>query len=158
MVSATVSFSTPDATREKAVGLERFENADIQANLRPIKQETKIREQIGLDIELINTGNMVAQLIKVEEFLPEGFKLVEKPEVYPVEDGYLNLKGKYLPPLRTEDVKLVLMPINKGTFLIKPRIYYLDEAGKYKSHEPEPATVVVKEIGISDWIKGPVPR
>ena len=55
-------------------------------------------------------------------------------------------------------VKLVLMPLSKGTFVIKPRIFYLDEGGKYKSHEPEPATVVVKEMGISDWIKGPVPR
>jgi hypothetical protein len=65
------------------------------------------------------------------------------------------MKGKSLAPLRTEEVKLVLKPLNKGTFQIKPRILYLDEAGKYRSHEPEPATVVVKELGISGWLKGP---
>jgi hypothetical protein len=67
------------------------------------------------------------------------------------------MKGKNLAPLRTEEVKLVLTPLNKGTFQIKPRILYLDEAGKYKSHEPEPATVVVKELGISGWLKGKIP-
>jgi hypothetical protein len=158
MVSATASFSTPVATREQAVGLERFENADVQANLVPLKQEARIRDNIRLDIELVNTGRMAAQLIKVEGLPPVGFRLVEKPDAYSVEDGYLNLKGRSLAPLRTEGVKLVLMPMDKGTFVIKPRIFYLDEGGKYKSHAPEPATVVVKEMGISDWIKGPVPR
>ena len=32
--------------------------------------------------------------------------------------------------------------------------FYLDETGKHKSYEPEPATVKVKELGISGWLKG----
>ena len=31
----------------------------------------------------------------------------------------------------------------------------LDETGNYKSHEPEPVTITVKELGISGWLKGP---
>jgi hypothetical protein len=157
IVSATTSFATPAATYEQAVGLERFEYADIQAQLMPREQEALVGEDIRLDLELVNTGKMAAQLIKIKEILPEGFKLVEKPEVYRVEDSDLIMKGKNLAPLRTEEVKLVLTPLNKGTFQIKPRILYLDEAGKYKSHEPEPATVVVKELGISGWLKGKIP-
>jgi hypothetical protein len=143
-------------TREHAVGLDRFENADIQANRIPHEQEVRIIENLGLEIEIVNTGKMAAQLIKLDEIIPEGFKLVEKTELYKVENSYINMNGKILAPLRTEGLKLRLMPMNKGTYLIKPRIFYLDESGKYKSHEPEPATVVVKEIVISDWIKGPV--
>lgn len=51
--------------------------------------------------------------------------------------------------------KLVLKPVNKGTFHLKPRVLYLDETGKCRSHEPEPVTVIVKEIEISCWLKGP---
>jgi len=153
--STTTSFSTPSQTREQAIGLERFENADIQASLMPHDQEVKIGDVISLKIDLVNAGRGGAQLIKVAELLPESFELVEKPEVYLVEDGGLNMKGKSLAPLRTEEVSLVLKPLNKGTFQIKPRILYLDEAGKYKSHEPEPATITVKELGISGWLKGP---
>jgi hypothetical protein len=52
-----------------------------------------------------------------------------------------------------EEIRLVLKPKAKGVFPIKPRILYLDENGKYKSHGPEPTTITVKELGISGWIK-----
>ena len=155
IASTTASFSTPTPTQEQAVGLERFEHADIQANLIIHVKEVKVGEDLSLEIELVNTGKGPALLIKVEEIIPEGFKLKDKPEMYRVEDRYLNMKGKRLDPLKTEEVRLVLEPIAKGTFPLKPRILYLDETGKYRSHEPEPVTVTVKELGISGWLKGP---
>jgi hypothetical protein len=42
----------------------------------------------------------------------------------------------------------------QGTFSLKPTLLYLDENGKYKSHEPEPVTIIVKELGIKGWLKG----
>jgi hypothetical protein len=36
---------------------------------------------------------------------------------------------------------------------MKPTVLYLDENGKYKSHEPEPILIVVKELGIKDWLR-----
>jgi hypothetical protein len=71
-----------------------------------------------------------------------------------VEDSYLNMKGKRLDPLKTEEVKLVLKPTVQGTFSLKPTVLYLDENGKYKSHEPEPVMIIVKELGIKSWLKG----
>jgi hypothetical protein len=71
-----------------------------------------------------------------------------------VEDSYLNLKGKRLDPLKTEEVKLVLKPMVQGTVSLKPTVLHLDENGKYRSHEPEPVTIIVKEFGIKGWLKG----
>jgi hypothetical protein len=31
---------------------------------------------------------------------------------------------------------------------------YIDENGKYKSHEVEPVTITVRELGIKGWLKG----
>jgi len=56
--------------------------------------------------------------------------------------------------LKTEEVKLALKPTVQGTFSLKPTVLYLDENGKYKSHEPEPVMIVVKELGIKSWLKG----
>jgi len=86
--------------------------------------------------------------------IPEGFEVRRAPEIYRVEDSYVNLKGKQLAPLKTEEIKLILRPATKGTFILKPRVMYLDETGTYRSHEPEPVTVTVKELGITGWIKG----
>lgn len=85
---------------------------------------------------------------------PEGFEVAEKPDAWAVEDSCLNLKGKRLGPLKTEEMRLVLKPKAQGIFTLKPRILYLDEIGKYKTHEPEPITATAKELEIKGWLKG----
>jgi len=152
--STTTAFSTPTPTHENAVGLERFEHADIQANVITRRKELTVGENLDLEIELVNAGKGSALLIKVTEVIPKGFELTQKPENYRVEDSYLNMKGKRLDPLKTEEVRLVLKPKVQGVFPLKPKILYLDENGKYKSHEPEPINITVKELGIKGWLKG----
>jgi len=154
IVSTTTAFTTPTPTKEEAVGLEKFEHADIQANIITRQKELKVGENLDLEIELVNAGKGPALLIKVTEVIPEGFEVTEKPDIYRVEDSYLNMKGKRLDPLKTEEVRLILKPRVQGVFPLKPKILYLDENGKYKSHEPEPITITVKELGIKGWLKG----
>jgi hypothetical protein len=154
IVSATTAFASPEPTKEEAVGSERFEHADIQANIITHQKELKVGENLDLEIELVNAGKGPALLIKVAEIIPQDFELIEKPENYRVEDNYLNLKGKRLDPLKTEEVRIVLKPNAQGMFQVKPRILYIDENGKYKSHEPEPISITVAELGIKGWLKG----
>jgi len=154
IVSTTTSFTTPTPNQENPVGLERFENANIQANIITRQNELKVGDTFDLEMELVNAGKGSALLIKVAEIIPQNFDLIEKPEKYRVEDSYLNMKGKRLDPLKTEELKLVLKPKAQGTFQLKPKILYIDENGKYKAHEPEPITLTVKELGISGWLKG----
>jgi hypothetical protein len=154
IVSATTAFASPAPTQEEAVGSERFEHADIQASLVIRQKELRIGEDLTIELELVNAGKGFALLTKVTEIIPKGFELAGEPETYRVEDSYLNLKGKRLDPLKTEEVKLILKPTVQGTFSLKPTVLYLDENGKYKSHEPEPVMIVVKELGIKSWLKG----
>jgi hypothetical protein len=154
VVSGTSPFTTPTPTQEEAVGSERFEHADIQANLIVRQKELKVGENLDLEIEFVNAGKRPAQLIKVTGVISKDFELAEKPDIYRVEDNYLNMKGKRLDPLKTEEVRLVLKPKLQGVFPLKATILYLDENGKYRSHEVEPVTVTVKELGIKGWLKG----
>ncbi len=154
IVSATSAFSAPTPTYERPVGLERFEGANIQASLIAGRRNLKVGEPLELEVELVNAGRGSAHLMKMEEFMPEGFDLAEKPEGFRVEDGSLNLKGRKLESLKTQELKMVLKPRVQGHFTFKPRILYLDENGIYKSHESEPVEITVKELGVSGWIKG----
>jgi hypothetical protein len=154
IVSATTAFTTPNPNYEKAVGSERFEHADIQARVIILQKTVRVGEDLAMEIELVNAGKGPAQLIKLAEVIPQGFELTEKPEIYRVEDSYLNMKGKRLDPLKTEEVKLVLRPKVQGVFPFKPKILYLDENGKEKTLEPKPISITVKELGIKGWLKG----
>jgi hypothetical protein len=154
VVSTTAAFATPKLGQENSVGLEEFENANIQANIVARHKQIEIGESLELAIELINTGQGLAQLIKITELVPPGFDLAEQLGIYRVEDSYIDMKGKRLGPLKTEEIKLVLRSRVQGTFALKPTILYLDEKGKYKSYEPEPLNIRVKELGIKGWLKG----
>ena len=154
VVSTTTAFSTPNPNHENAVGLEKFESANIQANIITRQRQLKIGENLELEIELVNAGKGAALLIKITELIPKGFELAEKPEIYRVEDSYLNMKGKRVDPLKTEEVKLILKPKVQGEFSFKPTVLYLDENGQYKSHQPEPIILTVTELGIKGWLKG----
>ncbi len=67
-----------------------------------------------LQIELVNAGRGSAQLMKVEDLIPEGFEVRETPDHYRIENKQLNMKGKQLSPLKTEEVKLVLRSKVRG--------------------------------------------
>jgi tetratricopeptide (TPR) repeat protein len=154
IVSTTRVLTAPTPTHEEAVGSERFEHADIQANLIVHQKELKVGEDLKLEIELVNAGRGPAVLIKLSDIIPTGFELVDKPEIYRVEDSYLNMKGKRLDALKPEEIKITLKPKSQGVFQLKPRISYLDENGKYRFYEPEPVSITVKELGIKGWLKG----
>ncbi|UCE43646.1 MAG: hypothetical protein JSV57_04625 [Candidatus Bathyarchaeota archaeon] len=154
IAATTATLSNPIPTQEEAAGLQRFETADIQASLIISPKEIYVGEDLNFEIEIVNAGNGEASLIKIESGIPQGFELKEKPKTYRFEDHCVNMKGKRLAPLRTDEVKLVLKPKSKGTFILNPRITYLDETGKYRTHEPEPARITVRELGIKGWIEG----
>lgn len=96
-----------------------------------------LRKNLGMHSTWAGLGYLGED--KREEITPEGFEIRRAPEIYRVEDRYLDMKGKRL---KTEEIRLVLRSATKGTSTSKPRIMYLDETRRYKSHEPRPAIVV----------------
>jgi KaiC/GvpD/RAD55 family RecA-like ATPase/exonuclease VII small subunit len=144
--STTSSFTMPTPTHEKAVGLDKFEHAAIEANLVLSSTKATAGENFDLEMQIANVGKETALLTKVEEILPPGFELVAKPDYCNFEDACLEMKGKKLNPLKTEEVRLILRSFGEGRFAIKPRIVYVDETGSKMSCEPEPAAIEVSEV------------
>ncbi|UCG45423.1 MAG: hypothetical protein JSV58_01175, partial [Candidatus Bathyarchaeota archaeon] len=154
ITSATTSFATPAPTHEQAIGLERFEHADVQANLILQSGEVNVEGELEFHIDLVNTGKGPALLVKVADILPDGFDVTAIPESYTVEDSYIDLRGRRLNSLKTVDIKITIRPRVKGVFTIQPRVLFIDELGQSKSHMPDPVTLTVKELGIKGWIRG----
>ncbi len=146
VASTTSSFTTPTPTHEKAVGLDKFEHAAIEANLSLSSAKATAGENINLEMQITNVGKEAALLTKVEGILPQGFELVARPGYCNLENACLEMKGKKLDPLRTEEVRLILRSFSQGTFAIKPRIIYVNETGSEISCEPEPVVINVSEV------------
>jgi len=155
VMTNSTGFSSPTPAFERATGLERFEHADVQAALIVGKRDIRVGEDINIEIELVNAGRGAAQLTKLENVIPSGFDVVQRPENYRIEDSYIIMKGKRLDSLKTEEIALILKPNVQGRFILKPRILYLDEEGSYKVRDSEGCEVTVKELGVAGWLKGP---
>ena len=152
IASSTLSFTAPSPTSEASVGLEQFQHANIQANLIADLKEVKIRQSFCLTVELVNAGKEPALLTMVENFVPSDFIVVEKPEIYRLEDSCLNMKGKQIAPLKLVEAKLILQPSKKGTYQLKPIVHYLDELGQNKTLQLKPVEIKVEEVILPDRI------
>jgi uncharacterized repeat protein (TIGR01451 family) len=138
-----LKMATDSQLAERSI--EHKTSARIQANLILGAKKVRVGEDINLKIELVNAGKVPALLVKVEEILPAGFELVAKPNYCRLENTYLDMNGKRLNPLVTEEIRLTLRSFDKGAFTIKPRIVYVDAVGHQMLCAPEPATINISE-------------
>jgi len=152
ITSSTLSFTAPTPTSEASVGLERFEHANVQANLIVGLKEVRVGESFCLTVEFVNAGKEPALLMRVEDFVPPDFVVVKKPEIYRLEDSCLNMKGKQIAPLKLVEAKLVLQPSKKGIYHLQPRVYYLDELGQDKSLLLKSKEIKIEEVVLTDRV------
>jgi KaiC/GvpD/RAD55 family RecA-like ATPase len=152
VASTTKSFGTPTPTSEVSVGLERFEHANVQANLIASARQVKVGESFCLTVEFVNAGKEPALLIRVEDFVPPDFTVIKKPEIYRLEESCLNMKGKQIAPLKLVEAKLVLQPSKKGIYQLKPTFHYLDELGQNRSLQLKSVEIKVEEIILADRV------
>jgi circadian clock protein KaiC len=152
ITSSTMSFTAPTPTSEASVGLEKFEHANVRANLITHTKEVKVGESFCLSVEFVNAGKEPALLTRVEDFVPPDFIVVKAPEIYRLEKSCLNMKGKQIAPLRLVEAKLVLQPSKKGIYQLKPVVHYLDELGQNKSLQLKAVEIKVKEVALADRV------
>ena len=152
VASSSLSFAALTPTSEVSVGLERFQHANIQANLIADVNEVRIGESFCLSVEFVNAGKEPALLTRVENFIPSDFVVVKKPEIYRIEESTLNMKGKQIAPLKLVEVKLTLQASKKGQYALNPQVHYLDELGQNKSLQLKKLEITVEEVLLEDRV------
>jgi KaiC/GvpD/RAD55 family RecA-like ATPase len=150
VTSSTGSFTNLIPTYEMAVGLERFEHADIQGKIIQQSKETLVGEETSLKIQVINVGKEPVQLVRIENILPVGFQLVRAPEDYQFENLQLTMIGKSLEPLKTEEIPLTLRAFKSGVFEVRPRIICVDKTGQQITFTIDIGTYKVSDAILPD--------
>jgi len=136
-------------------GLKELEEAKVVGNLTAPGTEVNIGSEFLVELEVANVGKSVARLIKLENIGAEGVQLDGRRMPRQVKGDFIDMKGEKLEYMGTREIKIPMKAVRAGVFLLKPRIMFVDEKGNYRSYEFEPASVTVKQLGISGWLKGP---
>ena len=152
ITSSTFSFTAPSPTSEVSVGLEQFQHANVQANLVAGVNEVRVGESFWVSVEFVNAGKEPALLTRVESFIPPDFVVIEKPEIYRLEESCLNMKGKQIAPLKLVETKVVFQASKKGTYQLKPTVHYLDELGQNRTLQLKPVEIKVEEVILEDRV------
>ncbi len=141
--------------RGKPLGLERFEEANIVGHLTVPERDLKAGSDFTFEVEMANVGRTTATLIRVENVIPEGFEIQRERNPYRIEGNSIDMRGKRLEHLKMDEMRIVLRPARKGIFELRPRVVFADDRGNIHRFEFEPVEVVVEELGIAGWLKGP---
>lgn len=145
VTSSTGNFTTLNNNYEMAVGLERFEHADIQTKVVQHKENIYVGDEIDLKMQFVNVGKEAVLLARIENLLPADFQLIEKPESFSFENMQLSTIGKRLDPLKTEEIMLTLKPFKSGIFEVQPRIICVGETGEQLAFMSEAITFNVSD-------------
>ena len=145
IASTTASFTTPNPTHEKAVGLERFEHANIQAQLT-IPEEVTLGEELEIKLDLVNVAKNFALLVRIDDLVPKGFVVTETPPHYTIENGSINMRGKRFEPLKAESIKISARTTDSGVFKLSPQVIYVNETGEMRTYRPESVRVRVQPL------------
>lgn len=150
VASSAASFPALSATEETAVGLERFEHAEVQTKLVLHDKEIRVGDKFNLNLQIANMGKHAVSLAKISQLIPSSFQLVAKPDYAELVDEDLEMKGKRLDPLKSEEIELALRPLETGTFKIKPVVVCVDETGNQLIGKTDPLDIQVEEVILPD--------
>lgn len=128
---------------------EGVDGARVVGNLAVSGTEFNTGSDFVAQVEVANIGKSIARLIKLENIAAAG--LLPRQ----IKGDFIDMKGEKLEYMGTREIKIPMKATRAGVFLLKPRIMFIDQKGKYMSYEFEPTTVTVKQLGISGWLKGP---
>jgi hypothetical protein len=144
LTSSTDSFSSPISMQEEAVGLQRFNRAEIQANLQVNKNELTAGEDLELRLDLVNIGNHPALLVRIDNLIPTNLEVSTiHPSYYYISKGSIELDGRKLNPLKVESIELKLETKRKMEITIHPEITYVSEIGEFRKVRSQPNIIMI---------------
>jgi hypothetical protein len=149
MATPTPVALTPRG-RGQPAGIQRLEEAYVVGDLNVPRKELLIGEEMVLDLEIANVGKASATLVKLQGVLPEGFELRSDSEVEISPEGQIDMKGRRLEHLKTHQVKISVAATRKGTTELRPRLFYADDAGNYKTFQFQPTSLTVLDVGVPE--------
>ena len=120
-----------------------FAHVELDANFLAPKNVVA-GDDFEVRLDIVNVSRRTGLLVRVEEFVPPEFTVV-----CPEADGdspnvFVDLKEKKIGPFEVETIKLGLKCSEPDTYTLRPKVTYVDEAGKSQTCTSNKAIITVK--------------
>jgi KaiC/GvpD/RAD55 family RecA-like ATPase len=121
----------------------RFCSANIYANLM-VSRNIEIGEEFSIRLDLANISRNSSLLVRVENLIPQEFKVTAMPLYCISRDSSIEMKERSISPFQIESVKFRLEATKTGTFNLNPQVIYIDDMGETRTCTLNPITMTVK--------------
>jgi len=121
---------------------KEFERANVQGRVI-LPSEAEVGKSFEVQFDLVNAGNALALLVKLEKAVPKPWKVVLQTDRHQMADGSVNLGGKKLDPLNTETVSMRVEAGEPGIFEIRPKVVFIDDMGQLRTSDLDAVQVTV---------------
>jgi tetratricopeptide (TPR) repeat protein/KaiC/GvpD/RAD55 family RecA-like ATPase len=122
----------------------RFEHANVQASLM-VRRQVVVGEEFEMRLDLVNVGRKPALLVKIENVLPEDFKVAALPSWCSMQNRNIEMKGREIGAFQVESVKLGLKGLKAGAFTLVPQAVYVDDQGETKTCRLNTVNIAVRQ-------------
>lgn len=120
-----------------------FAHVSIDANvLAP--WNVVVGEEFELRLDLVNISRKTGLLIKAERLVPLGFRVINPPTGYVLEDNSVNMQEEKIGPFEVKTIKLWLKAPKPGVFTVNPQVTYIDESSEIQTCRSNEVTITVK--------------
>jgi KaiC/GvpD/RAD55 family RecA-like ATPase/tetratricopeptide (TPR) repeat protein len=139
---AQLQISETQRLIEKAE--KSFAHANIYANFMA-KREVVIDEEFEMRLDLVNIARNPSLLDRIEDIVPEEFKVTFLPTFCSTQDNAVTMKDKTVDPFQVLTIKLNIKAKKPGNYNLNPTINYTNDLGENQSFKPEPVTIEVRQ-------------
>lgn len=146
IVTSASSFTAPNPTYERAVGLEKFEHANVQSMLVAPKEVTA-GEMFEIRLDMANVAKEPGLLVRIDDFASSTLEISETVPKYNWQGSSINMKCKQLEPQKIESIVIRVTALESGIAHLSPKIVYIDGHGNFKTCQPDPVTLTVYPLG-----------
>ena len=120
-----------------------FQHSNIRSTLLASKQ-VELGKEFPIRLDIFNISSKPTSLDAINGLVPQGFKAVNVPNCYTLQDDCLVLNSKTIGPFQAESIKLDLQPVQTGFFSLNPQVLYIDDLGKTKRCDCPPIAITVR--------------
>ena len=124
-------------------GLEKFSHVNVVASLMTLTRPT-VSQTFNLRLDLVNVSRRHGIIVRVENLLIPGLKIVDFPAECIMRNGFVEFKENKIKPFEVKTIKLTLQATKPGVFYLNPDVIYADELGETKTSNPRPFTITIQ--------------
>jgi tetratricopeptide (TPR) repeat protein len=111
---------------------KEFSRVNIQSSLTSFAKP-EVNQVFPIRLDFVNVSKNQGSIIKVENFLFPGLRIIDVSPNCIIEDDHLEFKDKKIEAFEFKTMKITVQATKPGEFRLTPTFIYIDQLGETKS-------------------------